>query len=65
LNLFRRRADFALGDFGMADAHNILTVKEICDLLQVHPVHGLQADKAGQDSEIPNRHGLAISKKPD
>jgi len=29
-------AQLALGDFGMADAHNILTVKDICDLLQVH-----------------------------
>jgi hypothetical protein len=45
--------------------HEILTVKEISDLLQVPPVHDLQDGQAGQDSQLSGRHGLAIPKRPD
>jgi hypothetical protein len=43
----------------------VLTTKEVCHLLRIHPSALLQADQAGQDSELPNRHRLAISNGAD
>ena len=45
----------------MALDHEILTVKEVGEVLRVKPVHGLQVGQAGQDSSLQDRVGLAIS----
>jgi hypothetical protein len=39
----------------MESGNEILTIKEVCDLLADPPDHGLQADQEGQDFQLPNR----------
>jgi hypothetical protein len=49
----------------MESGNEILTIKEVCDLLADPPDHGLQADQEGQDFQLPKRLWLAIPKGPD
>jgi hypothetical protein len=48
-------------EFIAVDA-GVSAVKKVDDLLRVHPF--TKADQAGQNSELPNRHRLAIPKTP-
>ena len=44
--------------------YEVLTAKEVSEILRP-PVHDLQADQAGKDSELSNRRRLAISNRRD
>jgi hypothetical protein len=48
----------------MAVDAEVLTLEEVSELLRIHPSTLYKDDQAGQDSELPNRHRLAIPKAP-